>query len=84
MCVVSNVIAAGQQIWSNNPPPPLSVTYPPAPRIPTAAEWAAFVELVEKARKFDELANQADCEDPEKTAWMEAIEERLTQLEDDR
>lgn len=79
MCVVSNIIGAGQQIW------PSPNTYTPwyaQPPGPTPEQWAAFQELVEKARKFDELAGQPDCEDPQKTEWMRQIEERLAQLEE--
>jgi hypothetical protein len=36
---------------------------------------------VEKARKFDELTGEPDCEDPEKTAWMEAMQKHMDAVE---
>lgn len=43
-----------------------------------------FRVLIDEAQKFDEVADQPHCEKPEKTAWMEKldeIEERLRNLE---
>lgn len=58
---------------------------PRVTKTPTPEEWEAFRELIEKARKFDEIANQPDCEDPEKVSWLEVMlevmKERLDELE---
>ena len=90
MCMVSAVTGYGRQTWPQPvyphvPVHPSTSSQPvkiiEVPKVPTQKEWAEFLELVEKAKKFDELANQPDCEDPEKAAWMERIEERLAALE---
>ncbi len=83
MCAVSMVFDYGQGVWPYVQPQPSSFTFPqPVERIPTPEEWAAFLELVDKARKFDEMTGQPDCESPEKALWFEAIEERLKALEE--
>jgi hypothetical protein len=38
-------------------------------------------ELMDKAREMDDLMGEPQCEDPNKTAWMREIEERLKKLE---
>jgi hypothetical protein len=43
--------------------------------------WPSFKALVQKAEEFDKVADQPDCVDPEKDAWMKRIEERLEKLE---
>lgn len=76
MCVVSNIYDYGRKVWPTYP-----TVSPPAP---TPEQWEAFRELVEKARKFDELAGQPDCEDPTKAEWMAEIEARIAALEAER
>lgn len=78
MCAVSMIYDYGRQVWPWNPTPlpPNPPTYVVNP-VPTQEQWDAFLELVEKAKKFDEMTHQADCEDPEKAEWMRAIEKRL-------
>lgn len=36
-----------------------------------------FKKLVEEAKKFDEVTNQPDCEDPEKAKFMEELDRKL-------
>lgn len=36
-----------------------------------------FQEMVDKARKFDELTKQPNCEDPEKLKWVEAVKSKV-------
>jgi hypothetical protein len=83
--MISMVFDSGRQIWPQPdfPNPNIFPSNPqPVERIPTPEEWAAFLELVEKARKFDEMTGQPDCEDPDKALWFEAIEGRLKALEE--
>lgn len=57
---------------------------PPVPeegRLPTAEEIKAFLALIEAAKKFDEIANQPHCEDPQKAKIIDAMEQRLAALE---
>jgi hypothetical protein len=85
MCTLSMIYDYGRQVWPQQPyvpnPSPGTVPTFTVPKVPTPEEWAAFLELVEKARKFDEMTNQPDCEDPEKGKWMEEVERRLADLE---
>lgn len=50
-------------------------------RLPTAAEIKAFQKLVEAAERFDAIANQPHCEDPEKIKLLQRLEERLARIE---
>lgn len=52
------------------------------PRLPTAAEIKAFKKLVAVAERFDEIAKQAHCEDPEKVKLMAQLDERLARIEE--
>lgn len=52
------------------------------PRLPTAAEIKAFKKLVEAAERFDEIAKQAHCEDPEKVKLMAQLDARLARIEE--
>lgn len=47
----------------------------------TKPGWTEYQELLEKARKFDEIMAQPDCHDPLKTAWIKDVEKRLKKLE---
>lgn len=81
MCVVSNILDYGRQTWPQPDKPKIDPYFSPyqwpnwdaTTRTPTAKEWQEFLELVEKARKFDEIARQLDCEDPTKLEWFEAM-----------
>jgi len=91
MCTVSMVFDYGRRVWPEPypaPPPfspwPFPNVAPSPDPLPTKEEWEAFWELVEKARKFDELTGQPDCEDPQKSEWVKAIEARLDRLEGDK
>lgn len=66
MCVLSAVLDYGRNV------PAQTWTVP---------NWIEYQELLEKARKWDALAGQPDCEDPLKEEWMRAIEERISILE---
>lgn len=89
MCVVSNILDYGRQTWPTTTPW-VYATVDPTPkvitiekeRVPSQAEWAAFLELLEKAKKFDEITGQPDCEDPKKQEWFDAIQEKVTELVD--
>ncbi|AFU87921.1 hypothetical protein CcrColossus_gp051 [Caulobacter phage CcrColossus] len=50
-------------------------------RLPTAAEIKAFKKLVDAAERFDAIANQPHCEDPEKIKLLQRLEERLARIE---
>lgn len=84
MCVVSYIGDMGRTWWPQYPQPTIpgvnvvpNITFE---RVPTKAEWDAFLELVEKARKFDEISGQPDCEDPEKTAWFTAMQDEIDKI----
>lgn len=47
----------------------------------TMPNYDYFKDLVKKAEDFDKATGQPHCEDPEKTAFMKKIEERLAALE---
>lgn len=47
-------------------------------------KWAEFQEIVNKAKKWDELMQQPNCEDPKKVEWEKRIEERLKRLENEK
>lgn len=54
-------------------------------RIPTE-KWTgdsleAFKRIIKQAEQFDEIADQPDCEDPEKSKWLKEVEDRLTRIE---
>jgi hypothetical protein len=40
-----------------------------------------FMELISKAKEFDTLTNQPDCEDPEKLNLIKDLENRIAALE---
>lgn len=40
----------------------------------------AYVELLEKAQKFDEIANEKHCSDPAKTESLSKLRERICQI----
>jgi hypothetical protein len=46
----------------------------------TVGRWHEFQDLVKQAEKFDKATGQPHCEDPEKTAFMKRIEEKLDVL----
>jgi hypothetical protein len=43
--------------------------------------WKTWLETVEKARKYDELTKQPNCEDPAKEHILEQVMKRLEELE---
>lgn len=40
-----------------------------------------FLDLMDKARKFDIMTNQPDCQDEEKAQWETELRKRLERLE---
>ena len=36
-----------------------------------------FYKLIEAAKIFDKKTNQPDCEDPEKTKWLEIVQHKV-------
>lgn len=85
MCVVSNIGEYYKPHWGIEPAPAL-LGVPAFPSYPQRPDWTEerirkLRELIDKAREMDALMGELDCEDPEKTAWMQQIEERLKRLE---
>lgn len=95
MCTYSVNLDYGRKIWDVPPsyphiyphpnvyPTPVPTIYPvPQPkRMPTRKEWDAFLKLLDQAEEFDEEAGQPDCEDPEKVAWKQRIQDKLDALQ---
>jgi hypothetical protein len=54
---------------------------PPVDPSKLLIDMKEYSELIEKARKLDELLGQPDCPDPEKEAWIAKLEERIRRLE---
>jgi len=89
MCVVSMIMDHGGRRWPNPAPdaapavPPIPAwQFPPPPSpFPSEQEIKEFRDLLEQAKKIDKVTGQPDCEDPEKTDWMEEMEKRVSALE---
>jgi len=84
--MLSVVTRYGRDTWpvytKPNATPPLPIVIEkPVERIPSQEEWDEFLEICDKAAKWDELMGEPECVDPEKDAWMEEIERRLAELE---
>lgn len=72
MCAVSMVMDHGLSQWQN------TSTLPNEYQIKF---WKQWQELVEKARKYDEMTAQPNCEDPKKAEFEKKVLERLAHLE---
>lgn len=72
MCMVSMIYDQAKQTW------PQVDRWPIQPQIDY---WRQWQELVEKAKKYDELTKQPDCEDPSKAVMWEKVMVRLDELE---
>jgi hypothetical protein len=89
MCVVSAVNDFGRRQWPEweGPVtlPPVFVPPPPASQQPFTEEevklMKKFLALVKKARELDDAAGLANCEDPAKTKFEEAVVKRLEAIE---
>ena len=90
MCVVSMVMDMGRTSWPWNPPvgsPIQPVTVPfnttdwTIATTDEATALQAFEELIAAAEKLDRILGLADCEDPEKAKWLDAVRERVRQHE---
>lgn len=66
MCVVSMIHDYHRERW------PDPIEWDPT-------KWLGYQELLEKARKYDELMKQPDCPDPEKEKWAKELEEHMVQ-----
>lgn len=73
MCAVSMVYRSGIDNWPH-------INKLPAAQ-PQYDYWTKWVEMLEKARKYDALTNQPDCEDPAKEHILEKVLKRLDELE---
>lgn len=62
MCVVSMISDHYMPRW------PQPLLYPPPPII-----YKDILELIEKARKYDELTGQPACPSPDKAKWVEEM-----------
>jgi hypothetical protein len=88
MCSVSFIGGTGYDKWYPNlPSQPTPYIYPPTITVttpePTPEQWAQLMELVRKARLYDQLTDKKDCVKPDVDAWLLEIEERLGKLEED-
>lgn len=84
MCSVSAVMDYGRQTWPSVYSPNWTSGQPVQPAMLPDAERAAlkaFMEMVEKAKQFDALAEQPHCEDPEKIKLVDKLEARIAALE---
>ena len=61
MCAVSNVTRSYYDRY-------------PMPNQFPVNEWPNFQELVRKAREYDRLTKQPDCQDPLKASWERELE----------
>lgn len=66
MCVVSMILDHGR-------------AYPPEHWTHQATR--DYLELIRKAKAYDEMTKQPDCEDPDKVQLLKDILERLKKLE---
>lgn len=71
--------------WPN--PGPMAPVLPPAiignpvPADSILVVLKDYLELVEKARKWDALAGQPDCIDPAKESWLADLTAKVRELE---
>lgn len=99
MCIVSAITDYGRGIWPDPlrddpwqqrhlplqpqvPRPFIATPYNPDPN-KLLVDMKEYHELLEKAKKLDELLGQPDCPEPDKAAWIAALEERIKRLEDE-
>lgn len=68
MCAVSAITQYGQLTW-------------PYPDTIPIDHMKHYRDMVEKAKKFDELTGQPDCEKPENKQWLKEVMDRLTKIE---
>ena len=47
----------------------------------THESWLAFQDFSSAAERLDVVRQDADCFDPEKSAWAKRVEKRLAKLE---
>ena len=46
----------------------------PVPHTFPTYQWPTYTELLEKARKYDEMMKQPDCPEPSKVQWHQELE----------
>lgn len=69
MCIVSNITGYGQTF------PDDWWDY---------QKWREYKRLLDQAQKWDEIASQPDCVDPEKKIWIEKIDKLIELLEKEK
>lgn len=86
MCVMSAVMDYGYGDWTRRFVPFRSadIGYPPQPPVttpsptkPSADEIAAFEELIRKAKAYDDMTGQPDCEIPAKKRLLTELADKL-------
>lgn len=79
MCVVSMISDHYMRKW-----PVIPTNYPdtifPSKTWPNHVEWDEYQELIRKAREYDKIHNQPDCQDLEKIKWEKAMKEWLAKM----
>ena len=74
--MLSVVTGYGQSTW----PTTSTITYTQPERVPTQKEWEDFLELVDKAAKWDKLMGEADCIDHAKEKWMKDMKKFMKKM----
>ncbi len=72
MCMLSAILNQGLSDWQKQLNQPAFDQF---------NGWKHWIEMVEKARKYDELTKQPNCEDPAKEYILEMVTKRLEELE---
>lgn len=87
MCIVSMVGGEYSKTW---PSPWEPGTFKIVPHVETSIGWtpareATALDLLEQlmdvARRLDAVLGLPDCEDPQKTAWLEEVRARVREHE---
>ncbi|HYF37784.1 MAG TPA: hypothetical protein VD994_20955 [Prosthecobacter sp.] len=73
----------GRQQWPEWEKPWAPMPYDPVKKKAEedAQKMREFLELLEKAKKVDEVAGLPNCEDPAKAAFEQAVVQRLAAIE---
>lgn len=80
MCVVSVIYDYGRREWPIPSPFPIGPSYPEPqtePKRMTLVEYIEYQELVRKAKEFDRISGQPDCEDKVKEKWFNELKEYM-------
>ena len=68
MCTYCAIVGEGMRQW-------------PQPQVFPVQYWPDYNELVEKARKYDELTGNKDCEGADKLKWFKELSKRMEHIE---